>query len=145
MAKYDKQKISMDLAGLDEEAKKRIRDAVEKAGLSIEEGGGGGGVRPADVGEIETSLEISTAGLDEKRVQELRDKVFSSENHSKILDTILRGALGEYGGAASTPFVQWLWCQWLKYASFTNELAKGIEPPREIFKKRYKIVPGRIK
>lgn len=145
MAKdYDDKMLNIDLSGLDAESKKRIQAAVKKAGWQMHDTPSSGGlVSPAEEGEIETSLQISTAGLDDDAIAKLRDKVFSSAQHSKVLDAVLRGALGEYGGsAASAPFLQWVWCQWLQFSSYTNEVREGIEAPREVFNKRYRVRPA---
>ncbi|MDA0207727.1 MAG: hypothetical protein O3A53_20675 [Acidobacteria bacterium] len=140
---YNDKTLNIDLSGLDDEAKKLVQAAVQKAGWHVRDSVGGGIVKPASEGEIETSLEISTVGLDDDGIGKLREKVFSSEQHNKVLDAVLRGALGEYGGAAAdTPFLQWVWCQWLQFSCLSNEIAQGVEAPREVFKKRYKIRPG---
>lgn len=141
MASYgEKKQLDVDLSGLDPDAQKRVRAAVEKAGMTLGASTYSGGlVRPAEQGEIETSLEFSTADLDDDAIAKLREKVFSSANHNRVLDSVIGGALGDYGGAKAILFIQWLWCQWLQYACLGNVAREGVEAPREVFKKRYRL------
>jgi hypothetical protein len=107
----------------------------------------GSRVTPGQVGEIETTIELNTEGLDEAAIQRLRDMAYSDERHSRILDSVLRGAISGYGLENSlSPFVQWIWCQWLDYLIVVvPAVAEEAESPgstKEAFKKRYRVVPA---
>lgn len=130
--------VSIRTDDLDEKAKSRIRDALNAAGLKMKEAAGTGTkVIPAETGTIETTIHLDTANMDDDAIERLRAQGFSSERHSRILESVLKGALEGYGMKGDQElFLQWVWCQWLKYAARQNE------GPREEFKKRYEIRPG---
>jgi hypothetical protein len=122
--------VSIRTDDLDEKSKERLQQALQQAGLKLKEASGIA-VKAAEVGTIETTIELETGGLDETKINDLRNVGFSSERHSAALDTVLRGALPGYGTAqASEDFVQWLWCQWQQF--------KQIEK----FTKRYEVRPS---
>ena len=123
----DEREVSIKLDDLDAKAQTRIKEALEKAGIKLKEATKGSG--PGRTGTIETSIELNTAGLDDEGVANLRATGFSREKHAAVLDTVIRGALGDARlPIFREPFVEWLWCQWLEYA--------GV---RETFKKQYNI------
>lgn len=131
------QEVSVRTDDLDDKAKSRIKEALNAAGLKMKEAARGGvKVIPAETGTIETTIHLDTANLDDDSIERLRAQGFSNERHSRILESVLRGALVDYGMKAGDPFLQWIWCEWLKYA------ARLSEGPREEFKKRYEIRPG---
>lgn len=135
-----REKLTINMEGLGDDARRRLKDAAEQAGLELREPAKGQKVTPASQGEIETSFELPLAGLDEDAIQRLRDKVYSSDRHSNILDSILNSALDAYGGdpIMKGVFVQWVWCQWLQYAAMEES---GFAE-RETFKKRFRISPS---
>ena len=125
------QEVSIRTDGLDETSKARLREALQAAGLKMKEAAGPK-VVPAEVGTIETTIKLDTSGMPKDRIEALRSVGFSDDAHSKALETVLRGALPGYGApgaAAGADWVQWLWCEWLKYQD------------NESFKKRYEIRP----
>ncbi len=121
--------ISIKTDGLDETSKARLQDALRNAGMTLKEARGPQ-VSVAEVGTIEATIELQTGGMEETKIQDLRNVGFSAANHSAALDTVLRGSLPGYDAATVKEYwVQWLWCEWLKYAA------------REAFKKRYEVRP----
>ena len=124
------QEVSIRTDDLDENAKARLREALQAAGLKMKEAAGPK-VAAAEVGTIETTIELDTSGVAADRITELRSVGFSNDRHSKALETVLRGALPGYGtAAAGEDWIQWLWCQWQQLKA------------RETFTKRYEIRPS---
>jgi hypothetical protein len=121
--------ISIRTDGLDDTSKARLQEALRAAGMTLKEAKGPK-VNVADVGTIETKIELQTGGMDDAKIQDLRNVGFSAARHSAALDTVLRGSLPGYDtGAAQDYWVQWLWCEWLKYQA------------KEAFTKRYDVRP----
>ncbi|THD35549.1 MAG: hypothetical protein E7773_10560 [Sphingomonas sp.] len=129
--------IEFDAGSLDEQARQRLTEAARQAGVAVVQPGAGSlRVTPADKGTIETSLSIKTKGLDDDAIDALRAKVFDNARHTRILDSVIKGALGNYGMADDGDlFVQWVWCQWLQYQG------EDMLPDNEQFVKRFAIRP----
>lgn len=129
--------IEFDAGSLDEQARERLNEAARQAGVAVVQPGGGSlRVTPAGQGTIETSLSIKTKGLDDAGIDAARAKVFDNTRHTRILDSVIKGALGNYGLADDGDmFVQWVWCQWLQYQG------EDMLPDNETFVKRFAIRP----
>ena len=128
MLKMDEREVSIKLDDLDSKAQTRIKEALEKAGIKLKESSAGSSV-PGKTGTIETSIELNTTGLDDEGVANLRATGFSREKHAEVLKTVIQGALGDARlPIFQEPFLEWIWCEWLKFAAF-----------RETFKKQYNI------
>ncbi len=134
--------IEFDVSGLSDSAREKLITAAKKAGVQVRTPSSGGGsvaVKPGQVGTIETSLSLNTRGLDDAGIEKLRETVYSSDRHSRILDSVLKGALAGYGIAADgDPFLEWVWCQWLQYNGMEDMASL---PATETFNKRYAIRP----
>ena len=132
--------IEFDASGLDDKAHKRLLDAAKQAGIKVTtpaSGGSGLQVLPGEQGTVETSLSLDTKGLDDDAIDRLRATVYGNDRNTRIIDSVLKGAIGGYGvgNAARDVFVQWVWCEWLQYHGM-DSMAQN-----ETFKKRYAIRP----
>jgi len=122
--------VSIKLDDLDEKAQQRIKEALQQAGIKMKQASATPISVPAQVGTIETTIELDTSGASEQDIARLRDTGFSNEKHAAVLETVLKGASADYVVTARQPFVEWLWCQWQQFRI------------RELFTKRYEIRPA---